>query len=45
MAVLPFYPPAKIAFGGGEQHLPAWLRQQMASIYGSQVEGEASPAG
>lgn len=45
MAVLPFYPPAKIAFGGGEQHLPVWLRQQMASIYGSQVEGEASPAG
>jgi hypothetical protein len=45
MAVLPFYPPAKISFGGGERHLPDWLRQQMASIYGSQLEGEASPAG
>jgi hypothetical protein len=43
MAVLPFYPPGKIAFGGGEQHLPAWLRQQMATLYGSQLLGEASP--
>jgi hypothetical protein len=43
MAVLPFYPPAKIAFGGGEQHLPEWLKQQMETIYGSQLEGEAQP--
>jgi hypothetical protein len=38
MAVLPFYPPSKIAFGGGEQHLPEWLKRQMANIYGMQPE-------
>lgn len=43
LAVLPFYPPAKVAFGGGEQHLPIWLRQQMSTIYGTQPEAEAAP--
>jgi len=34
MAALPFYPPGKIAFGGGQQHLPAWLVQEIGTIYG-----------
>ena len=34
MAVLPFYPPGRIAFGGGEQHMPSWLVQEIATIYG-----------
>lgn len=25
LAALPFYPPGKIQFGGGEQYIPAWL--------------------
>jgi hypothetical protein len=25
LAALPFYPPGKIQFGGGEQFIPAWL--------------------
>jgi hypothetical protein len=37
MAVLPFYPPGKIAFGGGEQHMPPWLVQEIATIYGDPV--------
>lgn len=43
MAVLPFYPPSKIAFGGGEQHLPDWLKRQMATIYGLQPEANTEP--
>ena len=44
MAVLPFYGPGKLAFGGGEQHLPPWLLGEIATIYGqapsaSQVVG------
>lgn len=35
MAVLPFYAPGKIAFGGGEQHMPVWLVREINSIYGS----------
>jgi hypothetical protein len=34
LAVLPFYPPGKITFGGGEQHMPAWLLGEIATIYG-----------
>ncbi len=34
MAALPFYPPGKIAFGGGEQHMPGWLVNEIATIYG-----------
>jgi hypothetical protein len=34
LAVLPFYQPGKIQFGGGEQHIPAWLLQDINSIYG-----------
>lgn len=36
MAVLPFYAPGKIAFGGGEQHMPVWLVREINSIYGPQ---------
>ena len=43
MAVLPFYPPGKIAFGGGEQHMPEWLIQEIATIYGEPVV--ATPSG
>ena len=34
LAVLPFYQPGKIQFGGGEQHIPQWLLQDINSIYG-----------
>lgn len=34
LAVLPFYGPGKLAFAGGEQHIPAWLLGEMATIYG-----------
>lgn len=34
LAVLPFYGPGKLAFGGGEQHIPAWLLGEIATIYG-----------
>jgi hypothetical protein len=34
MAVLPFYGPGKLAFGGGEQHMPRWLLSEIATIYG-----------
>lgn len=33
MAALPFYPAGKIAFGGGEQHMPRWLVNEIATIY------------
>jgi hypothetical protein len=42
MAVLPFYPPGKIAFGGGEQHMPEWLVQEIGTIYGETQPGEAT---
>lgn len=42
MAALPFYPPGKIAFGGGEQHMPPWLVQEVATIYGDPVSVVAS---
>ncbi|MCT4363584.1 MAG: hypothetical protein N3Z29_01600 [Synechococcaceae cyanobacterium MAG-AL1] len=32
LAVLPFFPPGKIQFGGGEQFIPAWLLQDIASL-------------
>lgn len=40
MAVLPFYAPGKIAFGGGEQHMPIWLVREIAGIYGTGNSGE-----
>jgi hypothetical protein len=43
MAALPFYPPGKIAFGGGEQHMPPWLVNEIATIYG-EPEVVAAPA-
>lgn len=36
MAVLPFYAPGQLAFGGGEQHMPSWLLKEIATIYGEQ---------
>lgn len=42
LAVLPFYPPGKIQFGGGEQLIPAWLRQEISSLYGP-AAGSAPP--
>jgi hypothetical protein len=43
MAALPFYPPGKIAFGGGEQHMPEWLVQEIGTIYGQAQPAEAAP--
>jgi branched-chain amino acid transport system permease protein len=37
LAVLPFFPPGKIQFGGGEQFIPAWLLQDISSIYRTPV--------
>ena len=44
MAALPFYPPGKIAFGGGEQHMPEWLVQEIGTIYGQAQPAEAATA-
>jgi hypothetical protein len=43
LAVLPFYPPGKIAFGGGEQHMPVWLVREIARLDPSATG--AKPAG
>ena len=50
LAVLPFYAPGKLAFGGGEQHIPAWLLGEIATIYGqapsaSEAAGGAASGG
>lgn len=42
MAALPFYPPGKIAFGGGEQHMPGWLVNEIATIYGEPQSVDSS---
>ena len=42
MAALLFYPPGKISFGGGEQHLPDWLVQEIGTIYGQAQPAEVS---
>ena len=42
LAALLFYPPGKIAFGGGEQHMPGWLVQEIATIYGNPVAPDLS---
>lgn len=44
MAALPFYPPGRIAFGGGEQHLPVWLVREISGIYGQQPQPDSSQA-
>ncbi|WP_087068611.1 hypothetical protein [Cyanobium sp. NIES-981] len=45
MAVLPFYAPGSLAFGGGEQHMPSWLLQEIATIYGDRPDqDDAQPA-
>jgi hypothetical protein len=33
LAVLPFYPPGKIGFAGGEQFMPQWLLGALPSLY------------
>lgn len=38
MAALLFYPPGKIAFSGGEQYMPRWLVDEIATIYGKPRE-------
>jgi hypothetical protein len=51
LAVLPFYPPGKISFGGGEQHMPVWLVREIsrldptvkAGVPGGQARPEAAP--
>jgi hypothetical protein len=47
LAVLPFYPPGKISFGGGEQHMPVWLVREIARLDPSaklgQPGGQPSP--
>jgi hypothetical protein len=42
LAALPFYPPGKIAFGGGEHHMPQWLVQEIDTIYGQAQPADAS---
>jgi len=32
LAVLPFYPPGKIQFGGGEQYIPAWMLSDLNAL-------------
>jgi hypothetical protein len=32
LAVLPFYPPGKISFSGGEQHMPLWLVREITRL-------------
>jgi hypothetical protein len=32
LAALPFYPPGKIQFGGGEQFIPAWLLSDLNAL-------------
>ncbi len=32
LAVLPFYPPGNIQFGGGEQFIPPWLLQDLPNL-------------
>ena len=32
LAALPFYPPGKIQFGGGEQFIPPWLLQDLNAL-------------
>jgi hypothetical protein len=51
LAVLPFYPPGKISFGGGEQHMPVWLVREIsrldptvkAGVPGGHARPEAAP--
>ncbi len=38
MAALPFYAPGKLAFGGGEKHMPSWLLSEIPTIYGTAEE-------
>ena len=46
LAVLPFYGHGKLAFGGGEQHIPGWLLGEITTIYGQspRARGSAAPA-
>lgn len=46
LAVLPFFPPGKISFGGGEQHMPVWLVREITRLdpaaFGSKPEPQAA---
>jgi hypothetical protein len=44
MAVLPFYAPGRIAFGGGEQHMPVWLVREIATLYGQRQDTNTAVA-
>lgn len=44
MAVLPFYAPGKIAFGGGEQHMPVWLVREISGLYVTRDESTTPPS-
>lgn len=45
LAVLPFYPPGKVSFAGGEQHMPVWLVREIAAFHAPQSsEGEPREA-
>lgn len=39
LAALPFYPPGKIQFGGGEQFIPAWLLSELNATGALAVPG------
>jgi hypothetical protein len=45
LAALPFYPPGKISFGGGEQHMPVWLVREISTFYGEAEGPEDQTAG
>lgn len=41
MAVLPFYAPGHLSYTGGEQHMPGWLLEEIATIYGDRPGQQA----
>jgi hypothetical protein len=43
LAVLPYYPPGTIAFGGGEQHMPLWLVREITRLDPGAMPGKPAP--
>jgi hypothetical protein len=43
LAVLPFYPPGTISFGGGEQHMPLWLVREITRLDPGAMQGKTAP--
>jgi hypothetical protein len=43
LAVLPFYPPGTISFGGGEQHMPLWLVREITRLDPGAMQGRPAP--